>query len=104
MIGALRERDVKIILMTPNAIASQYEDWRYQRSSEYAGIARNLAELKNIPLIDQWKLFEHYASAEGQEIEDLLLDGMHPNDRWHKDLSTLLTNIIVEQLNNSSHE
>ncbi len=102
MIGTLRERGVKIILMTPNTIASQYEAWRYQRSSEYAGIARNLAENENISLIDQWTLFEEYASVEGQEIEDLLLDGMHPNDRWHDELSTLLTDIIVEQLNNAT--
>jgi lysophospholipase L1-like esterase len=98
MIRTLRERDVKVILMTPNAIASQYEDWRYKRSSEYAGIARNIAMEEDIPLIDQWRLFEEYASVEGQEIEDLLLDGMHPNDQWHEDLSAMLKDIIIEQI------
>lgn len=98
MIRTLRDRDAKVILMTPNAIASQYEEWRYQRSSEYAGIARNIAMEEDIPLIDQWRLFEEYASVEGQEIEDLLLDGMHPNDKWHEDLSTMLNNIIIEQI------
>ena len=100
MIRTLRDRDVEVILMTPNAIASQYEDWRYKRSAEYAGIARNIAMEEDIPLIDQWHLFEEYASVEGQEIEDLLLDGMHPNDQWHEDLSIMLKNIIIEQINN----
>ncbi len=100
MIRTLSDRKVKVILMTPNAIASQYEDWRYERSAEYAGIARRIAKEENIPLIDQWRLFEEYASVEGQEIEDLLLDGMHPNDQWHEVLSTMLKDIIIEQLNN----
>jgi lysophospholipase L1-like esterase len=99
MIRTLRDREIRVILMTPNAIASQYEDWRYQRSSEYAGIVRNIALEEDIPLIDQWRIFEDYASVEGHEIEDLLLDGMHPNDQWHEELSTLLKDIIIEQLN-----
>jgi acyl-CoA thioesterase-1 len=102
MVRTLLDRNVEVILMTPNAIASKYEDWRYQRSSEYAGIARNIAMEENLPLIDQWRMFEEYASVEGQEIEDLLLDGMHPNDRWHEDLANLLKDIIMEQLNHSS--
>ena len=104
MIRSLKDIDVPTILMTPNAIAGQYEKWRYERSYEYAGIVRSIALEENIPLIDQWILFEDYASNEGQEIEDLLVDGMHPNNQWHEVLSDLLTNIIVEQLNNSSHE
>ncbi|MCK4748997.1 MAG: hypothetical protein KAT15_18220, partial [Bacteroidales bacterium] len=104
MIRSLKDIGVPTILMTPNAIAGQYEKWRYERSYEYAGIVRSIALEENIPLIDQWILFEDYASNDGQEIEDLLVDGMHPNNQWHEVLSDLLTNIIVEQLNNSSHE
>jgi len=104
MTTKLQQRNIITILMTPNAIGSKYETWRYKNSSRYADIVRSLADEKDIPLVDQWKMFEEYDSQEGQEIDDLLLDGMHPNDRWHQKLSVLLANTILNQLNNFNHE
>ncbi len=45
-------------------------------------------------------MFELYASEEGMEIDDLLLDGMHPNDLWHEELANLITDEIVQLINN----
>jgi lysophospholipase L1-like esterase len=99
MVNKLQDMNVFTILMTPNALGKKYEKWRYKITSGYADIVRSLAEEKSIALVDQWKLFEEYASDGGQEIDDLLLDGLHPNDIWHERLSTILANIIVEYYN-----
>ena len=104
MISELRSQKAFIILMTPNAIGSKYETWRYENAHRYAQIVRNLAIQENIPYIDQWRLFEEYSSVEGQEIDDLLLDGMHPNDAWHEKLSGLLSTIIIEHVKHNQHE
>ncbi|MCK4748228.1 MAG: hypothetical protein KAT15_14360, partial [Bacteroidales bacterium] len=104
MIRTLKENNILPILMTPNAIGNKYETWRYEKTSEYAQIVRSLAEQENIPLVDQWQHFEEYGSIEGQEIDDLLLDGLHPNDIWHEKLSEILSNIIVEHNKNKPHD
>ena len=104
MVSELKSRDAFIILMTPNAIGSKNETWRYENVRSYVQIVRDLAIRENIPCIDQWRLFEEYGSAEGQEIDDLLLDGMHPNDAWHEKLSALLTTIITEHIKHNPHE
>jgi lysophospholipase L1-like esterase len=103
MVNKLQDMNVFTILMTPNAIGKKYETWRYKITSGYADIVRSLAEEKNIALVDQWKLFEEYASDVGQEIDDLLLDGIHPNDIWHERLSMILANIIVEYYKTRPH-
>ena len=104
MIRVLKENNILTILMTPNAIGDKYEEWRYEKTSRYSGIVCSLAQKEKIPLIDQWKLFEEYGSDEGQEIDDLLLDGMHPNDMWHEQLSVILSNIIVEHYKKIPHD
>jgi lysophospholipase L1-like esterase len=104
MVSELKYQKAFIILMTPNAIGSKYETWRYENSRRYAQIVRNLAIREDIPCIDQWRLFEEYSSVEGQEIDDLLLDGMHPNDAWHEKLSGLLSIIITEHIKHNQHE
>lgn len=104
MVSELKNQKAFIILMTPNAIGSKYETWRYENASRYAQIVRDLAIRENIPYIDQWKLFEEYGSVEGQEIDKLLLDGMHPNDAWHEKLSALLSTIIIEHIKYNQYE
>ena len=86
--------------MTPNAIGSDFEKWRYDRTHKYIEVVRKLAVKYQLPLIDQWAMFELYASEEGKEIDDLLLDGMHPNDLWHEQLADLLTEKITQLIKN----
>jgi len=38
-------------------------------------------------------MFETYAES-GKDIDNLLLDGMHPNDTWHK----ILAEILAEEI------
>ena len=96
MLGQLAQKEINIILMTPNTFGSRYESWRYERTEMYAEKVRVLAAELKFPLIDQWKLFEEYGAVNGQSIDDLLLDGMHPNDKWHEQLGLLLVDKIVD--------
>ena len=98
MIGALKSRKVSVVLMTPNALGQRIESRQKEMTARYAQIVRDLANSENLALIDQWKSFKQYGDEEGQEIDDLLLDGMHPNDRWHAMLAEQLTEIITEHL------
>jgi len=90
MIDELTQKEVDIILLTPNAFGNRYESWRYERTHSYAEKVRTIASELNIILIDQWKMFEEYGAIDGQKIDDLLIDGMHPNDKWHLQLAEML--------------
>lgn len=99
MIDELEKREVRIILMTPNAIGDKFERWRYNYTAQYAEAMRGLANEYKLPLIDQWQLFEAYAAQKGNKIDDLMLDGMHPNNQWHAQWAALIANEIEKIVN-----
>ena len=66
---------------------------------EYAQAVRQLAEKQKIPLVDVYAAFENYGKMKNKNVNDLLLDGMHPNDKGHRIVADLLINEIVN-LNN----
>ncbi len=82
-----------VILMTPNALGKRHEKWRYDSTNKYVEVIRELASQQEVTLIDQWKIWENYA-ASGNDIDDFLLDGTHPNDLWHEQLAVLLAEQI----------
>ena len=93
-VRTLKERDSQVVLMTPNPLC-----WTdklrelYGRSPyisadtdgfnvllmQYAAQARVVAADEDVPLIDVYNQFQKYGDTEGQDVADLLLDGMHPN-------------------------
>lgn len=94
MIESCLQNDSKIILLTPNALGKKFEKWRYDYTLKYVKVVRKLAKEYNVSLIDQWQAFEDYAQK-GKDMDELLLDGLHPNNKWHKKLAKKLTNEIV---------
>ena len=93
-VGALRERNSKVILMTPNPIRwtaklkKLYGKPPYRADDpdgfnvllrDYAEVVRHVAAAEKLPLIDVYRLFD-----ETEDIDALLLDGMHPNNRGHQ--------------------
>ena len=50
----------------------------------YAHCARRLAQHRSLPLIDVYQMFVDYDAASNCGYSDLLLDGIHPNDRGHE--------------------
>lgn len=110
-IDALQKKKCKIILMTPNslrwtsALKFMYGKPPYRPDdpdgfsvtlSPYADSVREIARKKKIPIIDVYAAYQDYGKIKGQSIDDLLLDGMHPNDKGHRIVTDLLLKEILK--------
>ncbi|MEW6358052.1 MAG: GDSL-type esterase/lipase family protein [Planctomycetota bacterium] len=106
-IHVLRSRRAKVILMTPNPLRwteklkAMYGKPPYDPDDPngfniplvpYVEVVRKVAREERIPLIDVFAEF----GKQGQAVDDLLLDGMHPNDKGHALVADLLARKIVE--------
>jgi lysophospholipase L1-like esterase len=69
----------------------------------YAQACRDLAETKGVALIDVYSAYEAYAAQEGQAMEALLSDGMHPSDAGHQVTARLLLEAIVSLTSDARH-
>jgi lysophospholipase L1-like esterase len=49
----------------------------------YLGVVRELATERKIPLVDVHQEFSEFTKREGGRVDDLLLDGIHPNETGH---------------------
>jgi lysophospholipase L1-like esterase len=96
-IESLRKQNSQVILMTPNslrwtvALKTLYGKAPYHPDDPdgfnvplrpYVEGVRMLAHKKSLPLIDIYAAFQEYEKS--QPMDDLLLDGMHPNDKGHR--------------------
>lgn len=98
-VTVLKKREVRVILMTPNPLRwtdklrKMYGKSPYQPNdadgfnvllSKYASAVRQIARTEGVELIDVYDLFERSERDGTATVEDLLLDGMHPNARGHR--------------------
>lgn len=105
LIKTLREKNIQVILMTPNSmrwverIKKLYGKPPYDPDDpdgfnvilkSYAETVRKIARDENVPLVDVYSAFENYANQKGQSAHDLLLDGVHPNTAGQKMVADLL--------------
>jgi lysophospholipase L1-like esterase len=102
MVHSLQKKNIRVILMTPNGLGKDKEPWRHERLEKYVKVVRNIAQKEKLPLIDQWKMFDEYASIAGKKRDDLLLDGVHPNDMWHEKLSGIISELIFVLIKDGS--
>jgi lysophospholipase L1-like esterase len=65
---------------------------------KYQEVIRKVAREEKVPLVDLYSAFEKYGAKAGQSLDDLYLDGMHPNDRGHRLIADLLLPEIVARL------
>lgn len=97
-VETLRARNCAVILMTANPMRwtpqllelygkapfDVNDPWGFNLlNREYAQGVRDLAKTLDVPLVDVYQGFLDYSAVPGQTAEDLLLDGMHPNDKGH---------------------
>lgn len=102
-VDALRRQNCKVILMTPNpmrwtpTLKGLYGKSPYRPDDPdgfnvtlqpYAECVRAVAKKKNVPLVDVYAEFQKYGRE--KPLDDLLLDGMHPNDKGHRLVADLL--------------
>jgi len=98
-IDSLRRQNSRVILMTPNPLRwtaelrSLYGKPPYNPHDPdgfnvllkgYAEVVRAVAQRKRVRLIDIYARYEAYDRQPGQSIDNLLLDGMHPNEKGHR--------------------
>jgi len=57
---------------------------------DYVERARRVAARHGLPMVDSFRAFKEYGEVEGQSVDDLLLDGMHPNAAGHEIEAQLL--------------
>ena len=62
---------------------------------KYVQAIRDVAAQEQVELVDLYKLFMAYRAVDGQELDDLLLDGMHPNDKGHRMIADALLPVIL---------
>jgi len=65
---------------------------------DYAEIVRQIARSEKVPLVDVYTIFEDYGKAKGHAVDDLLGDGVHPNDAGHKIIAERLLEMITSRL------
>jgi lysophospholipase L1-like esterase len=105
MVRALKERNIKTILMTPNPLRwtpelkRMYGKRPYHPESDdgfnvllkdYAEVVRRIAGTEKIVLVDVYAAFESYGREPSKSVKDLLLDGMHPNNNGQRLVANLL--------------
>jgi lysophospholipase L1-like esterase len=109
-VQSLKKQGATVILMTANAMTwteellslfgnTPYlpeERWGFNvMLSPYNQAVRDIARKEHVPLIDVFRMCIEYDSDNGQNISDLLSDGMHPNSKGHRLISDELIRRIA---------
>lgn len=114
IIASARQRGVRVILMTTNPLRwterlkELYGKPPYDPDSadgfdapllaKYNERIRSLAKELDTGFIDVHSAFNALGGVPGHSLDELLLDGMHPNDRGHTVIANLLVPAICEQV------
>lgn len=104
MINHLMNRGMHVILIAPNILGDKYEEFQNKRLFKYVRVVRHLAEKYKLGLVDNYKLFVNYQKKTGKSYEDLMLDGVHPNDSGHELIADELTKEIVSIVEMDNYE
>lgn len=95
----LKSAGVRVIVMTPNPLRwtpklkEMYGRAPYSPDDpdgfnvllkDYSEAARRVAREEQAALVDIFQAFLDYGTKSGQAVDDLLLDGMHPNEKGHR--------------------
>jgi lysophospholipase L1-like esterase len=112
LVSMLRARGVKVVLMTPNPLRwtprlrelygkSPYHpedpEGMNQLLHTYVAAVRELAHQEHVALVDVDEAFRTYAGEHGS-LDDLLLDGMHPNQQGQSIVAELLGKTVMDLL------
>jgi lysophospholipase L1-like esterase len=104
-IDRLRAAHAKVVLMTPNPtrwtdrLRQKYGKAPYRADDPdgfntllrtYAEAVRQVAREKKVELVDVYAEYQSFGAREGQSVDALLLDGMHPNEKGHRLVADLL--------------
>jgi len=109
MVEQLQDRGIHPILMTPNPVAwtdelkKLYAKPPYRPDDpdgwnvllkDYAEAVRRVAKARNVTLVDTYQFFQAYAARPGHDLNDLMIDGMHPGDSGHAIIADHLMELV----------
>lgn len=112
-VRTLKEQDATVVLMTPNPLRwtprlkelygkspynAEAEDGFNVFLKDYAAAVRQIAKQEQVSLLDVYADFETFGRAPEQSVDDLLLDGMHPNAVGHKRIADQLLTLVEKPL------
>ncbi len=104
-IRQLKRKEIQVVLMTPNclrwtpSLKKLYGKSPYlpdEKSGfnvllvQYAKVVQRIGREELIPVVDVYTAFEKYGKQKGRSVDDLLLDGMHPNNKGQQIVFELL--------------
>jgi lysophospholipase L1-like esterase len=110
-IETLHAQHCHVVLMTPNPMRwtepllklygkapfDVSDPWGFNLTNhDYAQGVRDLAKELKVPLVDVYRQFYDYDAVATQSTDDLLLDGMHPNNAGHALIAHWLVTEIVK--------
>jgi lysophospholipase L1-like esterase len=108
-IDELRKRDVRVILMTPNLLRWT-EAWKQVIGKQpyrpedpdgfnvtlkpYVAAVRDLARERKVELVDVYAAYEAFSAKPGHFPDELLLDGIHPNQQGQQLVADALLELL----------
>jgi len=98
IIEELQKNGSEIILIAPNCLGGDYPEFQNKRLLKYVKVVRKFARKYKTGLFDNFKMFRQYDMVEGQSMDDLMLDGVHPNDKGHELMAEILSGEILRIL------
>lgn len=93
-----------VVLVTPNPVGARYEPWRLNRLQRYRKATVRIARTYHVQLVDVWRLCEDYVRQHRATMDDLLLDGMHPNDIVHEFTAKSVADQLLTKLKTTQNE
>ncbi len=118
MVERLQKQKIRPILMTPNPVVwtdelkklygkppyrpDEPDGWNVLLKN-YAQAVRAVAKDRGVPLVDTYSLFTEYASRPGHNLNNLMVDGMHPSDPGHAIIANHIVNMMTKNAWRGTH-
>ncbi|AEL26178.1 SGNH/GDSL hydrolase family protein [Cyclobacterium marinum] len=95
MIKELQRRRIDVLLIAPNGLRGEYPEFQNVRLYQYVEVVKKLSKKYKTGLVDNFKFFSDYYETD-ESGEELLLDGVHPNDKGHALMAGEISQEIVK--------
>ena len=95
MINKLQSKEIKVILLAPNGLKGKYPEYQNDRLKQYVAEVKDLSKKYQTGLVDNFELFSSYKVNGVSSPDDLLLDGVHPNDKGHSLMADKISQEII---------
>ena len=103
-IESLQEKSVQLILIAPNCLGKKFPRHQNERLYVYVQTVRKLSEKYSTGLVDNYQMFLDFEKENNHSMEELMLDGIHPNDLGHERIAHQLVREITRLVENPQNK